>query len=318
MTSGVSDHDRVRDLLGREPRGAYEIVVRDDAGDPVVLRNQPLLDDGTPMPTRYWLVGPSEIRRIGQLEAAGGVNAAESAVDPDELTHAHQRYAAERDAAVPADHDGPRPSGGVGGTRLGVKCLHAHWAWHLAGGDDPVGRWIERQLAPDEAGVPGACEIEIGADTTIFRHGPRPHDIPWGHASLTDRWLREHDPPRADALTNALGTITDHLDDVIRLDPDVTDVGSWTFTGPTITSLASLEAGATVPAGEVDYPRVTAEEIFRLVATESEGARADNPGLPSHHVEFIVATSCIVQACMRRFHLDTVTLRTTTRAATDG
>jgi hypothetical protein len=27
-----------------------------------------------------------------------------------------------------------------------VKCLHAHYAWHLAGGDDPVGRWVEQQL----------------------------------------------------------------------------------------------------------------------------------------------------------------------------
>jgi hypothetical protein len=28
-----------------------------------------------------------------------------------------------------------------------VKCLHAHYAWHLAGGDDPVGRWVDEQLA---------------------------------------------------------------------------------------------------------------------------------------------------------------------------
>jgi hypothetical protein len=41
---------------------------------------------------------------------------------------------------------GPAPSGGVGGTRQGVKCLHAHYAWHLAGGDDPVGRWVAAQL----------------------------------------------------------------------------------------------------------------------------------------------------------------------------
>jgi hypothetical protein len=27
-----------------------------------------------------------------------------------------------------------------------VKCLHAHYAWHLAGGDDPVGRWVAEQL----------------------------------------------------------------------------------------------------------------------------------------------------------------------------
>jgi hypothetical protein len=29
---------------------------------------------------------------------------------------------------------------------VGVKCLHAHYAWYLAGGDDPVGRWVEAHL----------------------------------------------------------------------------------------------------------------------------------------------------------------------------
>ena len=42
---------------------------------------------------------------------------------------------------VPAGWQGPRPSGGVGGTRRGVKCIHAHVAWWLVGGDDPIGDW---------------------------------------------------------------------------------------------------------------------------------------------------------------------------------
>ena len=46
---------------------------------------------------------------------------------------------------------GPRPSGGVGGTRQGVKCLHAHLAYFLAGGDDPVGAHVARRLASDPA-----------------------------------------------------------------------------------------------------------------------------------------------------------------------
>jgi hypothetical protein len=120
--------------------------VSDDQG-PVVIRNGPILDDGTPMPTRYWLVGKRIRLAIDRLEAAGGVRAAEAAVDPDELEQAHRRYEAERDAAVPPGWTGPRPSGGVGGTRRGVTCLHAHYAWFLAGGDDPVGRWVSGQLS---------------------------------------------------------------------------------------------------------------------------------------------------------------------------
>jgi hypothetical protein len=98
------------------------------------------------MPTRYWLVGGPERDAVSRLEAAGGVRRAEAEVDHDALAAAHARYGAERDAALPPDHDGPRPSGGVGGTRKGVKCLHAHYAWHLAGGDDPVGRWVADAL----------------------------------------------------------------------------------------------------------------------------------------------------------------------------
>jgi uncharacterized protein len=137
----------VEALLGRTVMGDFEVVVRHPNGSPVVLRNAPLLQDGTPMPTRYWLVGEPERTEVSRLEAAGGVRRAEAEVDRQALDAAHARYAAERDAALPPAHGGPRPSGGVGGTRAGVKCLHAHYAWHLAGGDDPVGRWVAEELA---------------------------------------------------------------------------------------------------------------------------------------------------------------------------
>lgn len=141
------DTAAVTALLGRPPRGDFEVVVRNDEGQPMVISNAPLLRDGTPMPTRWWLVDPTLRKAVSALEAAGGVRAAEAAVDAGELAAAHARYAAERDAALPSGYDGPRPSGGVGGTARGVKCLHAHVAWYLAGGDDPVGRWAMERLA---------------------------------------------------------------------------------------------------------------------------------------------------------------------------
>ena len=134
-------------LLGRAPQGAFEVIVRDGSGAPSVVRNEPLLADGTPMPTRFWLVDRALATAVSRLEAAGGVDRAESEVDPLLVADAHRRYAAERDAALPSDHAGPRPHGGVAGTRVGVKCLHAHYAWHLAGGDDPVGSWVADELA---------------------------------------------------------------------------------------------------------------------------------------------------------------------------
>ncbi len=125
--------------------------MRTRLGDPVVVRNAPFLDDGTPMPTRYWLVGAVESLEVGRLEAAGGVDRAESEIDTELIAQAHLRYAKERDAQISSSHIGPRPSGGVGGTRLGVKCLHAHYAWWLAGGDDPVGKWVAEKLGADMA-----------------------------------------------------------------------------------------------------------------------------------------------------------------------
>ena len=136
--------------------GDYEVVVRRSTGDPVVLRNAPLMPDGRPMPTLYWLCDPALRSAIGTIESEGGVREAEAELGPEAIAEAHSAYAAERALAMPADHLGPAPSGGVGGTREGLKCLHAHYAHWLAGGDDPVGEWthrrlVERDLLGDDA-----------------------------------------------------------------------------------------------------------------------------------------------------------------------
>lgn len=151
----------VAELIGREPQGEFVVVVRSESGSPVVIENGPFLDDGTPMPTMYWLVDRDLNRRIGTLESHGGVRAAEAAVDPLQLQRAHDRYAERRNSRIPQDWSGPRPSGGVGGTRRGVKCLHTHYAWFLAGGEDPVGTWVDQMLSgeSDVTGEPDAPRL---------------------------------------------------------------------------------------------------------------------------------------------------------------
>lgn len=138
------DRKRTAELLGRQPMGSFEVAVRDDADNPVVLKNFPIQADGRPMPTLYWLCGERESMLIGRLEAMKGVRRAEAEVGLDVVNAAHARYEAERDAILDASgltvrH---RPTGGVGGTRNGLKCLHAHYGYWLAGGDDPVGEWV--------------------------------------------------------------------------------------------------------------------------------------------------------------------------------
>lgn len=163
----LADKARVGELLGRIPQGHFEIVVRTKSGDPVVLRNAPFLDDGTPMPTLYWLLGAHETVLVGRLEATGGVNQAEADIGPAALIETHDRYATERESAIDPAHTGPRPFGGVGGTRVGVKCLHAHFGWWLAGGNDPVGQWVANKLSisRDEYVVTGNIDNSISGNT---------------------------------------------------------------------------------------------------------------------------------------------------------
>jgi len=151
----------VAELLGRAPRAAFRVAARDADGAPVVIENAPLLDDGTPMPTRFWLVGNRARLLVGRLESTGGVDRAEAEIGLEAIDELHARHRAERDALLPAGHAGPRPSGGVGGTRRGVKCLHAHYAAHLAGFDDVVGRWVADHLCEVDGSLTASEPSEL-------------------------------------------------------------------------------------------------------------------------------------------------------------
>lgn len=295
----MDDRARVAQQLGREPRGAFDVVVRDGEGDPVVIRNAPFLDDGTPMPTRYYLVGPDLVVRVSRLEASGGVRRAEAEIPPEEIAAAHQRYADERDAAIDVDHVGPRPSGGVGGTRTGVKCLHAHLAHTLAGGDDAVGRWT---LAHIEG-------LTLQVDDRLVElsiAGAPPFQLPIGPVALLDGPLERGDPPAPAQLTNALGFVQDHLDDVIIAEPSVATAASVIAGGPHARALARVEIGSTtIPAG-YRLSRADADEVFRTLAVETLAERRHNPGLEIEYVESIVATCCVILGVMRRLDLDEI------------
>ncbi len=128
-------------LLGRPLSGRCAVVVRRSDGTPVVIENEPHLRDGTPMPTLYWLVDPELHDAVSRLESEGGVHRFEEMVDAYELAAAHTEYA-ERRSAVTVQVDRVQAQGGVGGTRVGIKCLHAHLANFLVGSPDPVGKLV--------------------------------------------------------------------------------------------------------------------------------------------------------------------------------
>jgi len=291
-TNVDADDSRVTELLGRRPAGRYEVVVRDRAGSPVVIRNAPVLDDGTPMPTRYWLVGRDEVAAVSRLEAAGGVRAAEAAVDAAALAAAHDRYATERDAALPAETE-HRPTGGVGGTRQGVKCLHAHYAWHLAGGDDPVGRWVAAQLS-------SVMFVDIAATITV-RYAGSESTLPTTTRDLLAE-LVDSDPPLPQSLTNAIGAITDDIDNLLRERADVGQPVALELSGDEAWHLAEVERGERPDetVGRVVVVRDDLEDLFRTLATERRDDRLHNPAMQADRVDSILATCCAVLAIMRR------------------
>jgi hypothetical protein len=149
----AADDRRVVETQIERPLRADSIPVsRCHLGLPVVVRVPPILDDGTPFPTLYWLTCPLATARIGRLEGAGGIKRLEqkAEVDPEfgaRLNQAHTAYEDERDTLVP-DGASPTPSGGVGGTTVGIKCLHAHYAHTRAGGDNPVGELVQDWIEP--------------------------------------------------------------------------------------------------------------------------------------------------------------------------
>jgi hypothetical protein len=149
--SRPDDREVIETQIGRSLRADSDVVARCHLGLPVVVRVPPHLDDGTPFPTLYWLTCPLAVTRIGRLEGAGGVKRMEAKAESSPefaatLQAAHDSYAAERESLI-VDPIGPQPSGGVAGSRTGVKCLHAHYAHHAAGAANPVGEivasWIE-------------------------------------------------------------------------------------------------------------------------------------------------------------------------------
>ena len=105
---------------------------------------------------------------MSRLESAGVIGELNTRAEQDEafgraLEAAHAAYAEERDQAEP----GAGTWAGVGGTRQGIKCLHAHYAYLLAGGDDPVGEWTAEHLEPYHLPFPvrPVAAVDLGTNS---------------------------------------------------------------------------------------------------------------------------------------------------------
>ncbi len=148
--------------------------------------------------------------------------------------------------------------------------------------------------------------IRLGDEATVVDLDGQHHVIPLGAVSLSTSELAS-DPPRPEELTNAIGAVVDHLDDMLRALPAAVDADEVGIVGELANVIAAVEFGGDPPLPFV-LRRSAAEEVFRTVATESSAERIANPGLPAEAVGSIVGACCIVVALMRHLHLDEIDL----------
>jgi exopolyphosphatase/guanosine-5'-triphosphate,3'-diphosphate pyrophosphatase len=188
------DLDAVREQLGRDPTVPFTVIARCGDGHPLVIRNRPVDAVGNPFPTIYWLTCPAAVRSVSTLESEGWIDRLER--DPsfvDGIGTAHRDYADERGEREP----GAASWGGVGGTRVGIKCLHAHYAYHLGGGEDPVGRWVAERVEPVHAGEPGRriAAIDQGTNSTrlLVLHAPDDEPVELARDMVITRLGRDVD-----------------------------------------------------------------------------------------------------------------------------
>ncbi len=157
--------------------------------------------------------------------------------------------------------------------------------------------------------TPGSLEIDITDRTIeIGMIGGGTWSLPVGPMTLVERELEHADRPTPEQLTNALGIVSDHLDDVVRESPMVLDSTNVVLVGAHAVALARVELGTErVPDGYV-LERADADEVFRTLVAEPTTQRRHNPGLAPSDVESIIGACCVVLAIMRRLELTQVSI----------
>jgi exopolyphosphatase/guanosine-5'-triphosphate,3'-diphosphate pyrophosphatase len=147
--------------------------------------------------------------------------------------------------------------------------------------------------------------ITLGAGECRFVVDEQELVVPFGRVTLGS--LITTDPPAPEDLTNAIGLVFDHLEDVDRELPAVVAVDRVAVTGEGIDVLAAVEVGGDVTLPHaVDHAAV--EDVFRTLATERVADRRLNPGLPEAWVQPILGVSAAVAAIVRYYRLDEIEL----------
>lgn len=149
--------------------------------------------------------------------------------------------------------------------------------------------------------TPGSLVIEIAdRELRITQLGGGEWSLPVGPTLLVERELGHADRPAPEQLTNALGIVSDHLDDVVRESAMVLTAPTIAFSGRHAVGLGRVELGADSLPASYTLSRADADEVFRTIVAEPIADRLHNPGLDPAEVETVIGTCCVVLAVMRR------------------
>jgi exopolyphosphatase/guanosine-5'-triphosphate,3'-diphosphate pyrophosphatase len=155
----------------------------------------------------------------------------------------------------------------------------------------------------------GSTEFSIGASGKYINSA----SVPLGAVTLTEAHFTT-DPPRPEDLTNAIGEMSDEVEDLTRTIPELGRITNVVGVGGTIVTVAAVELGLAEFSEEAIHgfvlTRDAAEDVFRTLATEPMEARVLNPGLPRDRADIIVAGCCLLVGIMRRLSLNEITVST--------
>lgn len=150
--------------------------------------------------------------------------------------------------------------------------------------------------------------IDIGGGSTEFAVGSTELEgsisVDMGCVRLTEKFLH-HDPPLPEELSNCLGEVALHIEDVVREVPRVSDAPRLVGLAGTVTTTAAVEQGlARYDRDAIHHFRLSkdaAEDVFRTLATESVEDRRFNPGLEPERADVIVGGLCVLVGVFRAF-----------------
>lgn len=149
--------------------------------------------------------------------------------------------------------------------------------------------------------------VDIGGGSTEFSLADGSVSIDVGCVRLTEAYL-ESDPPAPEELHACISVTTEHLKDVVRELPGVTEATTFVGLAGTVTTVAAVELGLAVYDRDAIHHFVltheAAEDVFRTLATESRAQRVHNPGLEEARADVIVGGTCVLVAIFRQLGFD--------------